>query len=128
MIIDLGKTRASCAHEQVGITTIYLDQGFFYLLFSISPIYSSACFNRLSRFNAHTMMVVAQCICHERSSINFNTLEGQSLFRPELPATHAQPRFRLLKQKRMTRQGIEPRTFWTYTRCSNPLSYPALPG
>ena len=34
----------------------------------------------------------------------------------------------VLKQKRMTRQGIEPRTFWTYTRCSNQLSYPALPG
>ena len=34
----------------------------------------------------------------------------------------------MLKQKRMTRQGIEPRTFWIYTRCSNQLSYPALPG
>ena len=26
----------------------------------------------------------------------------------------------------MTRPGIEPKTFWTYTRCSNQLSYPAL--
>ena len=32
----------------------------------------------------------------------------------------------LLKYRKVTRPGIEPRTFWTYTRCSNQLSYPAL--
>ena len=32
----------------------------------------------------------------------------------------------LLKYKKVTRLGIEPRTFWTYTRCSNQLSYLAL--
>ena len=32
----------------------------------------------------------------------------------------------LLKYRKVTRPGIEPRTFWTYTRCSNQLSYLAL--
>ena len=32
----------------------------------------------------------------------------------------------LLKYRKVTRPGVEPRTFWTYTRCSNQLSYPAL--
>ena len=32
----------------------------------------------------------------------------------------------VLKYRKVTRLGIEPRTFWTYTRCSNQLSYPAL--
>ena len=32
----------------------------------------------------------------------------------------------LLKYRKVTRPGIEPRTFWTYTRCSNQLSYPAM--
>ena len=32
----------------------------------------------------------------------------------------------VLKYRKVTRPGIEPRTFWTYTRCSNQLSYPAL--
>ena len=32
----------------------------------------------------------------------------------------------MLKYRKVTRLGIEPRTFWTYTRCSNQLSYPAL--
>ena len=32
----------------------------------------------------------------------------------------------LLKYRKVTRLGIEPRTFWTYTRCSNQLSYLAL--
>ena len=32
----------------------------------------------------------------------------------------------LLKYRKVTRAGIEPRTFWTYTRCSNQLSYLAL--
>jgi hypothetical protein len=32
----------------------------------------------------------------------------------------------LLKYRKVARPGIEPRTFWTYTRCSNQLSYPAL--
>ena len=29
----------------------------------------------------------------------------------------------VLKYRKVTRPGIEPRTFWTYTRCSNQLSY-----
>ena len=32
----------------------------------------------------------------------------------------------VLKYRKVTRPGIEPRTFWTYTRCSNQLSYLAL--
>ena len=32
----------------------------------------------------------------------------------------------LLKYRKVTRPGIEPRIFWTYTRCSNQLSYLAL--
>ena len=32
----------------------------------------------------------------------------------------------MLKYRKVTRSGIEPRTFWTYTRCSNQLSYLAL--
>ena len=32
----------------------------------------------------------------------------------------------LLKYRKVTRPGIEPRTFWTYTRCSNQLSYLVL--
>jgi hypothetical protein len=31
-----------------------------------------------------------------------------------------------IKLVKVTRPGIEPRTFWTYTRCSNQLSYLAL--
>ena len=37
-----------------------------------------------------------------------------------------EPRTFLLKYRNVTRPGIEPRTFWTYTRCSNQLSYLAL--
>ena len=33
---------------------------------------------------------------------------------------------KVLKYRKVTRPGIEPRTFWTYTRCSNQLSYLAL--
>ena len=33
---------------------------------------------------------------------------------------------KMLKYRKVTRPGIEPRTFWTYTRCSNQLSYLAL--
>jgi hypothetical protein len=33
----------------------------------------------------------------------------------------------LIKLIKVTRSGIEPRTFWTYTKCSNQLSYPAIP-
>ena len=33
---------------------------------------------------------------------------------------------KLLKYRKVTRPGIESRTFWTYTRCSNQLSYLAL--
>ena len=32
-----------------------------------------------------------------------------------------------VKLVKVTRLGIEPRTFWTYTKCSKPLSYPAVP-
>ena len=32
----------------------------------------------------------------------------------------------VLKYRKVTRPGIEPKTFWTYTRCSNQLSYLAL--
>ena len=32
----------------------------------------------------------------------------------------------MLKYRKVTTPGIEPRTFWTYTRCSNQLSYLAL--
>ena len=32
----------------------------------------------------------------------------------------------LLKYRKVTRLEIEPRTFWTYTKCSNQLSYLAL--
>ena len=32
----------------------------------------------------------------------------------------------MLKYRKVTRPGIEPRTFWTYTRCSNQLNYLAL--
>jgi hypothetical protein len=31
-----------------------------------------------------------------------------------------------IKLVKVTRPGIEPRTFWTYTKCSNQLSYPAI--
>ena len=34
--------------------------------------------------------------------------------------------YAVLKYRKVTRPGIEPRTFWTYTRCSNQLSYLAL--
>ena len=33
---------------------------------------------------------------------------------------------KVLKYRKVTRPGIEPKTFWTYTRCSNQLSYLAL--
>ena len=32
----------------------------------------------------------------------------------------------MLKYKKVTKLKIEPRIFWTYTRCSNQLSYLAL--
>jgi hypothetical protein len=32
-----------------------------------------------------------------------------------------------IKLVKVTRPGIEPRTFWTYTKCSNQLSYPVIP-
>jgi hypothetical protein len=32
-----------------------------------------------------------------------------------------------IKLVKVTRLGIEPRTFWTYTKCFNQLSYPAIP-
>ena len=32
----------------------------------------------------------------------------------------------LLKYRKVTKPRIEPRTFWTYTRCSNQLSYLVL--
>ena len=32
-----------------------------------------------------------------------------------------------IKLVKVIRLGIEPRTFWTYTKCSNQLSYPAIP-
>ena len=38
----------------------------------------------------------------------------------------AQPNNPMLIYRKVTRPGIEPRTFWTYTRCSNQLSYSAL--
>jgi hypothetical protein len=33
----------------------------------------------------------------------------------------------IIKLVKVTRPGIEPRTFWTYTKCFNQLSYPAIP-
>ena len=44
----------------------------------------------------------------------------------ELCITKGQEGHIVLKYRKVTRPGIEPRTFWTYTRCSNQLSYPAL--
>ena len=31
-----------------------------------------------------------------------------------------------MTENKVTRLGIEPRTFWLYSRCSNQLSYPTL--
>jgi hypothetical protein len=42
------------------------------------------------------------------------------------PYQHPQVQLRI-KLVKVTRPGIEPRTFWTYTKCSNQLSYPAIP-
>ena len=49
------------------------------------------------------------------------------LIAPTPPALNkCWPPKQLLKYRKVTRPGIEPRTFWTYTRCSNQLSYLAL--
>ena len=64
------------------------------------------------------------------STITSNNLNRYSLAQMHYTDSHeihGTPRGNtVLKYRKVTRPGIEPRTFWTYTRCSNQLSYLAL--
>ena len=118
-------------NSDIGINLATQERGV--LILTLAPRTLSSSISLALILSLLTIATAATNPC--QCGVNYSTRNGsQPPFHVPKPSSHlivsklsTNLYFKgMLKYRKVTRPGIEPRMFWIYTRCSNQLSYPAM--